>query len=225
MKVLEALICIVLIVIPCLCFGQDPAKKISTQPGDDSRSLLREPRIKPLPESEWTEEQQKVLNPFKTDGRILNIYKTLARHPKMAEKFFTFGGYILRESTLPPREREILILRIGWLCRSEYEFGQHTRVGKSVGLTSDEIYRITEGPDAPGWSPFDAALIRAVDELHYNAFISDATWNALAKWYDEKQLMDLVMTVGDYNMVSMFLNTMGVQLEEGTIGFPKGKGK
>jgi len=127
----------------------------------------------------------------------------------------------LRESTLPPREREILILRIGWLCRCEYEFGQHTRVGKSVGLTSDEIFRITQGPNAPGWDPFDATLLRAVDELHSDAFITDATWNALAKRYDEKQLMDLVMTVGDYNMVSMFLNTMGVQLEEGTVGFPK----
>jgi alkylhydroperoxidase family enzyme len=94
-----------------------------------------------------------------------------------------------------------------------------------VGLTSDEISRITEGPNAPGWNPFDATLLRAVDELHSDAFITDTTWNALAKRYDEKQLMDLVMTVGDYNMVSMFLNTMGVQLEEGTVGFPKGKNK
>jgi 4-carboxymuconolactone decarboxylase len=215
---------IVLMAIPCFCFSPEASKKaITPSSGDPVR--LKEPRIKPLPEAEWTEEQQKLLNPLKTDGRILNIYKTLARHPKMIDKFFTFGGYILRESTLPPREREILILRIGWLCRSEYEFGQHTRVGKSVGLTSDEIYRITEGPEASGWSPFDATLIRAVDELHYNAFISEATWNALAKRYDEKQLMDLVMTVGDYNMVSMFLNTMGVQLEEGTVGFPKGREK
>jgi 4-carboxymuconolactone decarboxylase len=222
MKVLETFICIVLIVIPCLCLAQEPTKRtITTSGGDQSR--LKEPRIKPLPESEWTEEQQKILNPLKIDGRTLNIYKTLAHHPKMAEKFFTFGGYILRESTLPPREREILILRIGWLCQSEYEFGQHTRVGKSVGLTSEEIYRITEGPDAPGWDPFDATLIRAVDELHYHAFISGTIWNNLAKRYDEKQLMDLVMTVGEYNMVSMFLNTMGVQLEEGTVGFPKGK--
>jgi len=193
--------------------------------GGDERVRLKEPRIKPLPESEWTEEQQKILNTRKTDGRILNIYTTLVRHPKMAERFLTFAGYILRESTLPPREREILILRIGWLCRSEYEFGQHTRVGKSVGLTSEEISRITEGPNASGWDPFDATLLRAVDELHADAFITDATWNALAKRYDEKQLMDVVMTVADYNMVSMFLNTMGVQLEEGTVGFPKGKDK
>jgi 4-carboxymuconolactone decarboxylase len=191
--------------------------------GSAERGRLKEPRIKPVPESEWTEEQQKILNTRKTDGRILNLYTTLVRHPRMAEKFLTFSGYIRRQSTLSPRDREILILRIGWLCRAEYEFGQHTRVGKSEGgLTSDEISRITQGPNAPGWDQFDATLLRAVDELHSDAFITDATWNALAKRYDEKQLMDLVMTVGDYNTVSMFLNTMGVQLEEGTAGFPKG---
>lgn len=194
--------------------------------GGDERVRLKEPRIKPLPASEWTAEQQKILNPLKSkDGSVLNLYPTLVRHPKMAEKFFTFASYILRENTLPPREREILILRIGWLCRSEYEFGQHTLVGKSVGLTAEEIYRITEGPNAPGWDPFDATLLRAADELHADAFITDATWNALAQRYNEKQLMDLVMTVADYNMVSMYLNTMGVQLEEGKAGFPKGKDK
>jgi len=194
--------------------------------GGDERVRLKEPRIKPLPASEWTEGQQKILNTRKsTDGSILNLYPTLVRNPIMAERFLTFAGYILRESTLPPREREILILRIGWLCQSEYEFGQHTLVGKSVGLTSEEIFRITEGPNASGWDPFDATLLRAVDELHSDAFITDATWNALAKRYNEKQLMDLVLTVGDYNMISMYLNTMGVQLEEGKAGFPKGKDK
>ena len=192
----------------------------------DERVRLKEPRIKPLPAPEWTAEQQKILNPLKgKDGSVLNLYPTLVRHPKMAEKFFTFASYILRENTLPPREREILILRIGWLCQSEYEFGQHTLVGKTVGLTSEEIFRITQGPNAAEWDPFDAMLIRAADELHSDAFISDATWNALAQRYSEQQLMDLIMTVGDYTMVSMYLNTIGVQLEKGKVGFPKGKDK
>ena len=220
MKLSKGILSIIILGFLVLLLGCATLEK-----GGGEQVRLKEPRIKPVPESEWTEEQQKLLNARKMDGRILNIYRTLVRNPKMTEKFFAFGGYILRESTLPPRDREILILRTGWLCRSEYEFGQHTWVGKSVGLTSDEIFRITEGPNAPGWDPFDATLLRAADELHSDAFITDATWNALAKRYDEKQLMDLVMTVGDYNMVCMFLNTMGVQLEEGTAGFPKGKDK
>ncbi len=197
----------------------------SFKEGGQERARLKEPRVKPLAESEWTEEQRKILAPLKREGRSLNIFATIARHPKMTQGWFPFAFYVLRESTLPPRDREILILRIGWLCRSEYEFGQHTLMGKSAGLSSEEISRIPEGPNASGWKPFEATLLRAVDELHSDAFITDATWNALAKRYDEKQLMDLIMTVGEYNLVSMLLNTLGVQLDEGVPGFPKGKDK
>jgi len=197
----------------------------SLKEGGQERVRLKEPRIKPLTESEWTEEQRKILTPLKRDGRTLNIFATGARHPKMMQAWLPFAFYVLRESTLPPRDREILILRIGWLCRSEYEFGQHTLMGKSAGLSPEEISRIPEGPNASGWDPFEATLLRAADELHSDAFITEATWNALAKRYDEKQLMDLIMTVGQYNMVSMVLNTLGVQLDEGVPGFPSGKDK
>ena len=194
--------------------------------GSGERVRLKEPRIKPLAESEWNAEQQRILSPWKRPGgRVINIFATMANHPKLADKWNSFGLYILRESTLPPREREMLILRIGWLCRSEYEFGQHTVVGKSAGLTDEEIKRITEGPKATGWDPFDASLLRAVDELYYDAFITDATWNALAERYNQQQLMDVVATVGQYNLVSMFLNSFGVQLDEGVPGFPKSKEK
>jgi len=198
----------------------------TTNKGGGERVRLKEPRIKPLAESECNAEQQRILNLRKRpDGSIINIYKTFVNHPKMADRWLTFGGYILRESTLPPRDREILILRIGWLCWSEYEFGRHTLNGKSAGLTDEEIRRITDGPKAAGWDPFDATLLRAVDELYYDAFITDATWNALAKRYNQQQLMDVVATVGAYNVVCMFLNSFGVQLDEGAPGFPKGKDK
>jgi hypothetical protein len=116
----------------------------------------------------------------------------------------------------------MLILRIGWLCHAEYEFGQHTLMGKKEGLTDEEILRITKGPDDPEWSKFDAALIRAVDELYYDAIISNDTWKVLSEQYNEKQIMDVIFTVGDYNLVSWALNSMGVQLEEGVPGFPEG---
>lgn len=189
--------------------------------GSGERVRLKEPRIKPLAESEWNAEQQRILNQFKAPGRrMINLYPTMANNPKLMDRWLTFASYILMESTLPPREREILILRIGWLCQSAYEFGQHTLVGKREGLTDAEIKRITEGPKAPGWDPFDATLLQAADELHADAFITDATWNALAKRYNQQQLMDVVATVGQYNLVSMFLNSFGVQLDKGVPGFP-----
>ena len=194
--------------------------------GSGERVRLKEPRIKPLIESEWTAEQQGILNRYKMpDGRFPNLLTTLANHPKFFEKYMGIAPYFASESTLPPREREILILRMGWICRAEFEFGWHTLYGKSAGLTDDEIKRITEGPKAAGWDPFDATLLLAVDELYYDAFITDATWNALAKRYNQQQLMDVVVTVGQYNLVSMLLNSFGVKLDEGVPGFPKSKDK
>ena len=160
------------------------------------------------------------------DGRLPKSFDDFGQPSKIFRKVYGVLLPILRgESTLPPREREILIVRIGWLCRAEFEFGWHTLYGKSSGLTDDEIKRIMEGPKATGWDPFDATLLLAVDELYYDAFITDATWNALAKRYSQQQLMDVVVTIGQYNLLSMFLNSLGVQLDKGVPGFPKSKGK
>ena len=198
----------------------------SVQKGTKKPFRLKEPRLAPLMESQCSEEQIKLLSPWKgEDGRVLNIFATLVRHPKLYDRFSTFGLYVLQEQTLPNRDQEILILRIGWLCQAEYEFGQHTLLGKRVGLTDEEILRITKGPDEPGWSNFDAALVRAADELYYDAIISDATWKMLSERYNEKQLMDVIFTIGQYNLVSWALNTLGVQLEKGVPGFPEGSKK
>ena len=180
---------------------------------------LTKPRLEPLAEEKWDDETREMLERLKVDGRVFNIFRTLAAHPKLLKKWLVFGNHILNRSTLPPRERELLILRVAWLCRAEYEWGQHVVIGKMAGLTDDEIDRVKEGPDAPGWSEFDATLLRAVDELRAQAFISDAVWDALAATYDARQLLDLIFTVGQYNMVSMALNTLGVRLDEGVAGF------
>jgi len=183
---------------------------------------LAKPRIEPLPESEWDEEVRQALEPARTgigQGTVPNVLATIARHPKLLKRWNVFGNHVLFKSTLPARDREILILRVGWLCRSAYEWGQHVRIGRRAGLADEDIERIRKGPDAPGWSPFESALVRAADELREDAFIADATWAALAARYDTAQLMDVVFTVGQYNLVSMALNTFGVALDEGVEGF------
>ena len=182
---------------------------------------LQKPRLAPLPQAEWDEEIHGVLDPISKNGMLYNIFKTLARHIKGLKRWTVFANHVLYKSSLTPRDREILILRIGWLCEAEYEWGQHVQIGKKAGLTDDEILRIGVGPNAPGWSDFDRALLRATDELHKDAFISDATWATLSKRYNSEQLIDVVFTVGNYNLVSMMLNTLGVQLDEGIPGFKK----
>ncbi len=151
----------------------------------------------------------------------LNRTKTLAHPPELADAWGSFAGYVFRGSTLPPRHRELLILRIGYLCGSEYEWGQHARIARGVGLSDEEIVRVTEGPEAAGWSSFESTLLRAADELDRDAAISDRTWAELEARYDTKQLMDVVFTVGEYNLVSMALKSFRVQLDEGVEGFPQ----
>lgn len=175
---------------------------------------LSRPRIEPVSDEDATDEQREILA---ASGRSpLNVQGTIAQYPELARSRQAFTNHVMRETSLPAREREILILRTGWNCRSEYEFAQHSRFGRSVGLTDDEIRRITLGPDADGWNDFDAALIRAADELHNDAFISDDTWNKLAARYSTRQLMDAVFAVGQYHIVSMALNSFGVQFESTT---------
>ncbi len=179
------------------------------------------PRIPPLPEAEWDDEAREVLTPLARigGGRVLNIFSTLARHPKLLRRWLVFANHVLGKSTLPARARELLILRTGWLCRSEYEWGQHLLIARALGLDEESIARTRVGPDAKGLSVQDALLLRAADELHQSARISDATWRALGAHFDTKQCMDLVFTVGQYHLVAMALNSFGVERDPGVPGF------
>ena len=151
----------------------------------------------------------------------LNIFTTLAHHPRLMKKWSEFGGVLLYRGDLSPREREILILRTGWNCQSEYEFGQHRIIGLASGLSEKEVDATTLDPAAAGWSDEDALLITAADELHTDSKISDATWAKLAQRYSKKQLIELLMIVGQYHLVSFALNSLQVQRDEGVDGFPQ----
>lgn len=176
---------------------------------------LTSPRIAPLTDAEMTPEQTEILGDRFRKGPVFNVFRTLAHSPKGYRKFMGWGGYILSDhNSLKPRERELVILRAGYNWKSGYEWAQHARIGKECGLTDAEIERIKEGPGAQGWSAADRALLQATDELTSDAFITDETWAALSD-FSERQRMDLILTVGQYTMVSMLLNSCGVQLDDG----------
>ena len=180
---------------------------------------IDKPRVAPLTDHELDEETRSRFG----GGAMLNIFRTLGRHPKLLKRWLVFGNHVLGKNTLPERDRELLILRIGWLCRAEYEWTQHVGIGLLSGLSEADIERISKGPDAEGLDPFDSTQLRAVDELHEDAFISDSTWASLKERYSTEQMMDLIFTVGQYQLVSMALNSLGVQLEAGTERLPEGK--
>ena len=147
---------------------------------------LTAPRVAPVPLDGCTAEQREIVEPMLARGKVLNIFRTMLTHPVAARAFLAWGGYILsKKSTLPPREREIVILRTGFLCRSGYEWTQHVPIGKRAGLTDDEIARIKLGADAPGWSAADAALLRAADDLHREQFVTEPVWAELSRHLSE----------------------------------------
>jgi 4-carboxymuconolactone decarboxylase len=180
------------------------------------------PRIPPLGDDEMTEETSALLDEVRLpNAEAVNIFATLVRHPGLFRRWMPFAGKLLA-GKLPARDRELLILRTAWRCRSPYEWGQHVRLAKAVEISDEEIDRIVAGADAPGWDPFDRTLLNAVDELHDDACITDATWSALTAHYDERQVIEVPMLVGQYHMVAFALNSLGVQREPGVPGLPEG---
>ena len=183
----------------------------------EAQVRLDQPRVTPLRDDQIDPEIRERFS----RGPILNIFRTLAHYPALLKRWLVFGNHVLSKSTLPARERELVILRIGWLCRAGYEWGQHVAIGKAAGLSDGEIARIPQGASAPGWTALERALLRATDELHGDAFVSDATWAELSGSLTTQQLIDFVFTVGQYNLVSMALNTFGVQPEPGLPPLPR----
>jgi 4-carboxymuconolactone decarboxylase len=155
-----------------------------------------------------------------TEEPVLNITLTWGRHPALLKAQKPYQLHLRNGSVLPKRDQELVILRIGWLCQAEYEFGQHTWMSKRAGVTDEDVLRVTKGPDAEGWTPFESSLIRAVDELESEHMVSEDTWAVLAEVYDDRQLLDLLVVIGRYWTVSVVANSLGIQREPGTPGFP-----
>lgn len=183
-------------------------------------------RIRPLPPDQWSDQMRQALAvlrpsdprhplpPRRNDRpKALNALGTLARHPELTRAFHTFNGHVLFGSTLQPRQRELLVLRVAAVRRSNYEWAQHVVLARDAGLDEEEIARIAVGPQAPDWSPLDRALLSAVDELVGDARISDSTWAVLANELDDQQLMDVVFTVGAYEILAMAFRSFGVELD------------
>jgi 4-carboxymuconolactone decarboxylase len=184
---------------------------------------VSQPRIAPLPESEWTQEQAAILGTAGPGGARLgdmNIFGTLARNWKLFNDWQRFGWRLLRRGTLPAEDRELVILRTAYLCRSPYEWGHHVEIGVAAGLDTELIARVAAGPDAAGWDERQAALLRAVDDCHADNRIGDDTWAALAPCYDEARLIELVMLIGQYHLVAFTLNSLGIQPEPGLDPLP-----
>jgi 4-carboxymuconolactone decarboxylase len=176
---------------------------------------LTAPRIKPKEKENWDEEDHRIMKPFVESRSVHNVFKTLLQHPSMMKRWMVFANHILFKSTLSFRDRELVILRVGYLCEAGYEWAQHEVIGRKAGLDDAGINSAIVGPNSPGLCELDRLLLTATDELIADTFIQGETWDSLLVHLNEQQVVDLIFTVGQYNLVSMALNTLGVQLDEG----------
>ena len=182
---------------------------------------LASPRVAPIAPDRWTPAQKAIIAPqVRPDGTALNLYTTMLNHPELYGPRARFGTYLQRDSLLDGETRELLIMRTAWNIRAEYEWAHHVEYAKSAGLSDAQIAAIATGPTAPGWSPRQRAVLTAADELRREAFISDATWTELAKFYGIKQRIEIVYTVGGYTMTGLAINSFGVQVEPGYPAMP-----
>lgn len=148
-----------------------------------------------------------------TGGPPPHIFATLARHPSLFVSWLVFAGRLMPRGRLPRAETELVILRVAWNCANRYEWDHHVRIGRRAGLTEAEIERVTEGRDADGWSERRRALLAAADEIHTEGRISAATWALLRPQLDDRELIELTMLIGHYEMVAATISSLGIQPE------------
>lgn len=191
-----------------------------------------EPRIAPLPVEEWGDEETDALRAYIGDAGVArflsglpdappmpNVLGTLMRHPAIAAGWLPFNDVLLNRGSIDARLRELVILRVAWCTGSEYEWVQHVRLGRGLGITDAEIDAIA-GAGTHEWTPLEADLLAATDELLDGHCVSDSTWARLAAQLDEVQLMELVFVVGSYTCLSMAFQSFGIALDPELVDYP-----
>lgn len=176
------------------------------------------PRIPPLPREKWTDAARDVFGYWegpvaREQGSRSNVMMTLANHPRLALASLDFGKYLLVESSLTIRQRELVILRVAWRYNSEYQWAHHVHSARRIGMTDAEIEALQSKGPSPVWGREDQVLIAAVDQLCDSGRIDDATWSMLTDTMDPRQIMDFLYSVGFFTMNAWAFGGMGVQLE------------
>jgi 4-carboxymuconolactone decarboxylase len=185
------------------------------------------PRIEPLTADKLDDEAQAALVagfPRAADQYLTGspdapplptVLGLLLNHPKLAAPWFKFNNVLLYEPAIDPRQRELMILRVAWRARGTYEWLQHVRLAQQLGVTNDELEALTVGADAGSWSPVEADLLRAVDELFDDSRIGDATWARLSQHFDTRQLMEITFVIGSYLCLAFVFNSADLPLDPG----------
>ncbi len=200
--------------------GEPAATADSRQVREREDQILGQPpRVAPI-ETITDELRELTLPPpgYGTPGEMTMVYRIMLNNPEMVRSSKPIGNFFIVEGSLPARDRELMILRVAWLAKSPYEWGEHVKIAKATGVANHEIEDIVRGSAAPAWSEHNRALLRAVEELHADAMISDASWDVLKTAYDRRQLVEVPMLIGQYFATAYWLNAMRIPLRDGNAG-------
>lgn len=208
LKACRTLLCVValaLVTIPASAqWTVDP-------PGARQPKAPAKPRIDPVPEAQWTDAQKALVTKYVPSGRADNALKTLLNLPELVDGVMPYTNYLLNDSSLPGRQRELLVLRAAWLAGSQPLWATHAAAARNAGLSAAEIRRVAQGPDTAGWTPVEANLLRLADQLYSNSSVTDALFSALSSGFTMNNMMDAVETVNHFIVLSIVFNSFGVQ--------------
>jgi alkylhydroperoxidase family enzyme len=168
-----------------------------------------------LPAEEWDDDVRAALSPLLPAARANprdagNILATLVRNQPLTRAYLTFNAYLLLNSSLSARVREVAVLRAALVSESDYLWDHHVPLAERAGLTSAEIEQIRVGESTDA---VDRLVVRAVDELAERHAITDETWTALGAHLDDDQRLDLIFTVGGYQLLALVVNTLDIRPE------------
>ncbi|MDO3646957.1 carboxymuconolactone decarboxylase family protein [Nocardia mangyaensis] len=180
------------------------------------------PRLAPLAVREWDENTRAVFRGhLKSADRYLSaapdapampgILGILAHHTELAGAWLAYNGLLIERPSIDPRDRELVILRVAWRSDSEYEWSQHVRIARGLGLTEEQVEAVRYGPQAPQWSPVQRSLLTMADQLLDRHRVDDHTWAQLELHFDNRQLIELLFVAGSYLCLAMVLNSVALQ--------------
>jgi alkylhydroperoxidase family enzyme len=190
----------------------------------EAEILGKPQRVAPLKSEELTPEAYELVVGIRasfgaTDNSALpEVFTTMLKHPGLFRAQLEMGIQLAGKGSIPPRERELAVLRNAWLCRAPYEWGEHVDISKRHGVTPEEIERCTEGSSAPGWTEHERAILRGVEELYADQMMSDATWDTLSRSWNEQQLMEFPVLIGQYFSTALLQNSLRIRLAEDNPG-------
>lgn len=175
------------------------------------------PRIPPVAREEADARSEAEFQRIESlGGYVPNMHRTFGSHPDLYAAWLPFAVHVMPSSSLPARDRQLLILGTAFAWRAGYPWAHHARISQTLGaLSAEEVARVEAGPGDAAWTPHEAALLSACVETRRDGRIGDRTWEALAKAYTREQLLDVVFTIGQYTLIATALNSLEVDLDPG----------